>query len=286
MLFAFMLACMSACAEVGFDEASQKSFRFADSKRKEPDEPTPAEKSEQRVRRLRLREKTSCQSALAYASHTQTQPHRNVTGRPELSHSFVSCAHIGTCDYTAADIDPVHRLILPARRVASTDHNSVGSALVASIEEYICGSTLQEWCMKRKAEGMKDVEICLSMDSHAANMKMADILSIYLKSLGLAVDMRIGLFVSRCGFHRGSRICVRHLEKHNLHNVFYGLSNALRMRKTIAQVRNVFSGLDYESLDICRFPPVLSDRDVQLGKTLRDMLSMKWRRSSRRERRL
>ena len=43
-----------------------------------------------------------------------------------------------------------------------------------------------------------------------------------------------------------------------------------------------FLGLDHECLDIWRVPPVLSDRDVRLVKTLRDMLSMKWRRSSRR----
>ena len=136
--------------------------------------------------------------------------------------------------------------------------------------------------MRYKAKGVEDVEICLSMDSHSANAKMADILSIYVKSLGSAIGIRISVFISRCGLHRGSRICVRILEKHNLHAVFYGLSNALRMRKTSRQIHNVFSGLDHECLDIWRFPPVLSDRDVRLVKTLRDMLSMKWRRSSRR----
>ena len=272
-----MLACMSACAEVGFDKATQKTFQFVDSKR-------PAEQPAEQhgVRRVRCRKKTRQPAPGAEpARHTTHRP-ANVGGRSELSHSFVSCAHVGTCNYGSADIDAVHRLILPARRVSSTDHNSVGAALVASIEEYICGSTFQEWCMRYKAKGVEDVEICLSMDSHSANAKMADILSIYVKSLGSAIGIRISVFISRCGLHRGSRICVRILEKHNLHAVFYGLSNALRMRKTSRQIHNVFSGLDHECLDIWRFPPVLSDRDVRLVKTLRDMLSMKWRRSSRR----
>ena len=119
---------------------------------------------------------------------------RNTGGRSELSHSFVSCAHVGTCNYGSADIDAVHRLILPARRVSSTDHSSIGAALVASIEAYICGSTFQEWCMRYKAKGMEDVEICLSMDSHSANAKMADILSIYVKSLGSAIGITISVF--------------------------------------------------------------------------------------------
>ena len=121
-----------------------------------------------------------------------------------------------------------------------------------------------------------DAEICLSMDSHSANSKMAAILSNYFKNLGSAIGMRIGMLVSRCGRHRGSRICARHLEKHNLHTVFFGLSNVLRMRKTNRQVLKVLSEVDDGRVEICRFPPVLVDRDVRLVKTLREMLSLKW----------
>ena len=136
--------------------------------------------------------------------------------------------------------------------------------------------------MRNKANGVQDVEICLSMDSASANMKMVELLSIYLKNLGSAIGMRIGLFVSRCGLHRGSRICVKQFEKQDLQNIFYGISNALRMRKTNKQIHDAFSNLNPEGIDICRLPPVICDRDKLLVKTLRDMLSMKWCRSARR----
>ena len=144
MLVAFMLACMSACmsaccalaAEVGFDEATQKTVQRIGKKRKAPDDPTPAEKSEQRARRVRLRKKT-CDLAFRRKEpvrHSMEEPSSGSWSRSELSHSFVSSAHFCTCDYTSAGRDACHKLVLPARRVSSTDHNSIGSALVASIE--------------------------------------------------------------------------------------------------------------------------------------------------------
>ena len=51
------------------------------------------------------------------------------------------------------------------------------------------------------------------------------------------------------------------------------------MRKTSRRVLKVLSEVDDGRVEICRFPPALVDRDVRLVKTLRDMLSLKWRRS-------
>ena len=99
--------------------------------------------------------------------------------RSELSHSLVSSCSIGCANHNALSGDPKNAkvnaldfetLVLPARRVHSTDTASIGSAVVEQLGQYVFGSSFTSFLMDLKKQGFTKVEVCLYPDSVASGL--------------------------------------------------------------------------------------------------------------------
>ena len=193
----------------------------------------------------------------------------------QLNHSMVSsckmiCASPQDCG-RGIEISS-DKLVLPVRQVSSTDSVSIGSALLANLEEYVFGGDFEAW-LSTLDQGSQ-VVIAMAMDSATANVKLCKTLRCYVERLSEKYKVQVVLHTTRCCLHRTSRIVVKFVVQYKLEPTLFCATTSVRMRKTHKQVCDVYKER-CKCIDFMPGRPPPCDRRRYRIKVLREMLLYK-----------
>ncbi len=197
--------CHSVCvphAQVGFDETFQKSSQVRDKTRT-----TTETSSDRRQRKLHWKQRQQQLKALQDTTdsgdvwttastktdllqtdktskqHCVSSDRKGASHISEMSHSMVSlCAmaaasalKLGT-DHNSKSVESEHP-IFPARRVRSTDADSIGPCFVDNIEQHIFGCPFVDFVQKCVTHQISSLDFVIAMDSASACLLTGKILS-------------------------------------------------------------------------------------------------------------
>ena len=168
--------------------------------------------------------------------------------------------------------------VLPARRVNSTDNESIGSALLSNLEQYMFGRTFGEQSTHVFAL-FDHTLIVIVCDSASSNLLFIRKLSSYLEHLTRCdPKLFLSLYLSRCGIHRASRIIVQCATRNKTDGALYAICRATRMRKTRWQIvsRIRVACRNIERVTIAP-PEDASGRTAALVAVFKQMMSISWK---------